>query len=109
MSKPIRNTLCVAALGMGISLGYFASATAPGDGEEPPPPPPPKLNDCSPGFWKNHTEYWAMQYCGSEACVADVLENLTSQGKGSDALRHDQAAALNAWADGYYKAKICTD
>ena len=108
MSKLIRNTLCVAALGMGISLGYFASATAPGDGEEPPPPPP-KLNDCSPGFWKNHTEYWAMQYCGSEACVADVLENLTSQGKGSDALRHDQAAALNAWADGYYKAKICTD
>lgn len=107
MSKVIRNTLCVAALGIGVSLGYFAFAKAPG--EEPPPPPPPSLNECSPGFWKNHTEYWATQYCGSDACVSDVLENLTSRGKGSDALRHDQAAALNSWADSYYRAKICTD
>ena len=23
-----------------------------------PPPPPPCSADCSPGFWKNHTEIW---------------------------------------------------
>lgn len=107
MQKLIRNTLCVAALGMG--LWQLASAGAPGDGEEPPPPPPPKLNDCSPGFWKNHTEYWVTQYCGSDDCVADALADLTSRGKGSDELRHDRAADLNAFADTYYTAKICTD
>jgi hypothetical protein len=41
--------------------------------------------------------------------VLDVLEELTSQGPGSDARRHDQAADLNAWADGYYKSQICPD
>ncbi|HEY0680867.1 MAG TPA: hypothetical protein VGD45_00910 [Steroidobacter sp.] len=95
MSKLIRNTLCVAALGTGLSLAYFAFATAPGDGEEPPPP---TLNDCSPGFWKTHTEIWF----GTDACGAacdDLLSDLASRGPGSDAQRHDAAATLNAWAD----------
>jgi hypothetical protein len=107
MSGMIKKMLCVATIGAGVSLAYLASATAPGDGE--PPPPPPTLNECSPGFWKNHPEYWATQYCGSEQCVADVLEELTSRGPGSDARRHDQASDLNTWADGYYKMQICTD
>jgi hypothetical protein len=107
MSGFIKKTLCVATIGMGVSLAYLASATAPDDGE--PPPPPPSLNECSPGFWKNHPEYWATQYCGSEQCVADVLEELTSKGTGSDARRHDQASDLNTWADGYYKSQICTE
>jgi hypothetical protein len=106
MSKFLKKTLCVAALGAGMSVGYLAWATAPDDGGEPPPPP---VNDCSPGFWKNHQEYWAIQYCGSDACVSDVLEELTSQGPGSDARRHNQASALNAWAATYYPSKICTD
>jgi hypothetical protein len=106
MSGMFKKMLCVASVGIGLSLAYFASATAPDDGGEPPPPP---LNDCSPGFWKNHQEYWATQYCGSAECVADVLEELTSQGPGSDARRHNQAADLNAWADTYYKSLICTD
>lgn len=95
MSKLIRNTLCVAALGMGVA--YFASATAPDDGEEPPPPPP-TLNNCSPGFWKTHTEIWF----GTDACGAScdlVLAELVSRGPGSDERRHNAAATLNAWAD----------
>jgi hypothetical protein len=107
MSGMIKKMLCIATIGAGVSLAYLASATAPDDGE--PPPPPPTLNECSPGFWKNHPEYWATQYCGSEQCVADVLEELTSKGPGSDARRHDQASDLNTWADGYYKMQICTE
>ena len=107
MSKSLRKTLCVVTLGAGLSLGYLAWAGAPDDGEEPPPKDP--VNDCSPGFWKNHPEYWTAQFCGSaQGCIDAVLANLTSQGKGSDALRHDQAATLNAWADTYYNgALVC--
>ena len=109
MSGIKKTTLCVATICAGLSLAYLASATAPDEGEPPPPPPPPSLNDCSPGFWKNHTELWSTIYCGSEECVADVLEELTSKGPGSDARRHDQASDLNTWADGYYEAQICTE
>ncbi|NIV39727.1 MAG: hypothetical protein GWN58_63075, partial [Anaerolineae bacterium] len=28
----------------------------------PPPPPPEEPADCSPGFWKNHTELWWADY-----------------------------------------------
>jgi hypothetical protein len=104
MSGMIKKTLCVAGVGIGLSLTYFASATAPGDGEPPPPPP---LNDCSPGFWKNHPEIWSTTYCGSAECVADVLEELTSQGPGSDARRHNQAADLNEWADTTLQYLVC--
>ena len=99
----IRNVLITMA-----AIAVAASAFALPPGEEPPPPPP-KLNDCSPGFWKNHQEYWAGQYCGSEACVADVLGELTSKGKGSGDIRQNAADELNSWADGYYGALICTD
>jgi hypothetical protein len=104
MSGMIKKTLCAASVGIGLSLAYFASATAPDDGE---PPPPPALNDCSPGFWKNHPEIWATLYCNSETCVADVLEELTSRGPGSDARRHDQADDLNEWADRELQYLVC--
>jgi len=71
------------------------------------------VNDCSPGYWKNHEEMWALpgQYCGMlpDVCVADIMADLTSRGPGSDALRHDAAANLNAWADMVYGELICTD
>lgn len=104
MSGMIKKTLCAASVGIGLSLAYFASATAPDDGEPPPPPP---LNDCSPGFWKNHPEIWATLYCASQECVDDVLEELTSQGPGSDARRHDQADDLNEWADRELQYLVC--
>jgi hypothetical protein len=111
MNKLLKNALLAAALSAGLSLGYFASATAPGDGEEPPPPPPPppSYNECSPGFWKNHQEYWATQFCADAACVNLVLEELTSKGPGSGERRHVTAGALNSWADGYYGGQICTE
>lgn len=106
MSGMIKKMLCVATIGAGVSLAYLASATAPGDGEPPPPP----VNDCTPGFWKNHTELWATYYCGSEQCVLDALEDLTARGPGSDAIRHGRAADLNAWADDYFEGMlVCPD
>jgi hypothetical protein len=93
--------LLITAAAMGIAATAWAI--------DEPPPPPPELNDCSPGFWKNHQEYWATQYCGSNACVSDVMADLTSRGPGSGDLRHRMAGRLNSWADDYYGAQICTD
>ena len=110
MKKVLKNALLATAVSAGLSFAFFASATAPGDGEEPPPPPPPpppSLNECSPGFWKNHQEFWSTQFCANAACVNYVMGELTSQGKGSDQRRHSTAAALNSWADTYYGSLIC--
>ncbi len=101
----IRKLLIVAA-------AMTASGTAfawPDEPPPPPPPPPPELNDCSPGFWKNHQEYWATQFCADSACVNFVMGELTSQGPGSGDRRHNMAGTLNSWADTYYGALICTD
>ena len=87
------------------ALAASALALPPGD----PPPEPPKLNDCSPGFWKNHPEYWAEgQFCADDACVKMVMDDLKAKGKGSGDTRHEMADVLNAWADGVY-GLICTD
>ena len=77
---------------------------------EEPPPEPPQLNDCSPGFWKNHQEYWAEpgQFCDDAVCVEMVMDALTAKGKGSGDTRHEMAYWLNRWADGEY-GLICTD
>lgn len=97
--------LLIGAAGVAVA----ASAMAwPGD-PPPPPPPPPELNDCSPGFWKNHQEYWTTQFCASTACVDFFMGELTSKGPGSGDRRHAAASALNSWADGYYQALVCTD
>jgi rhodanese-related sulfurtransferase len=101
-----------ALLATGLAFAGIALALAPGDGEEPPPPPPPPppvLNECSPGFWKNHPEYWATQYCASSACVDAVMAELTSKGPGSGERRHVAAGNLNSWADTYYGAAVCTE
>jgi hypothetical protein len=55
-------------------------------------PPPPCEADCSPGFWKNHTEIWE-----GETDFANMLAIL--QAKGNDPLfqyRFDVADYLNA-------------
>jgi hypothetical protein len=38
-----------------------------------------------------------------------MLRDLTSKGPGSGELRHNVASNLNTWADGYYRAQVCTD
>lgn len=57
----------------------------------PPPPPPPEPTDCSPGFWKNHTELWWGLVGDPDAVLAD----LKARGHGSGDIRHDAAAMLN--------------
>lgn len=102
----IRNALIAIAA---LTVAGSALALPPGEPPPPPPPPPPQLNDCSPGFWKNHEEYWAYgQFCTAEECVTDVMERLTAKGKGSGDTRYEMASILNAWADGYY-GQICFD
>lgn len=92
-----------------VALAVSTTAWTWPDEPPPPPPPPPEINDCSPGFWKNHTEYWATQYCADSACVNFILGELTSKGPGSGDRRQNAADALNSWADGYYGGLVCTD
>ena len=98
--------LLIALAGMVVTTGAFAWPTEPPP--PPPPPPPPELNYCSPGFWKNHQEYWTAQFCSSSmTCVGVVMTELTSRGPGSGDRRDTMTSILNSWADGYYRAVIC--
>ena len=97
--------LLLAAAGLVVAASAFAWPGEPPP--PPPPPPPPELNDCSPGFWKNHQEYWATQFCGGSECVAYVMGELTFRGPGERRLA--MAVALNSWADSYYRTQVCTD
>jgi hypothetical protein len=45
---------------------------------------------CSPGFWKNHTEVWPVQYS------QDLMNKLKARGHGSNILRHEVADMLNS-------------
>ncbi len=58
--------------------------------------PPPGGDECSPGYWKNHTEVWVGIYCAGMDCV-DLLEDLNTKGGGGE--RHAAAAFLNAAAE----------
>ena len=51
-----KNLLAVLVLAVMLSLVLTVAVAA--DCPCPPPPPPPCAADCSPGFWKNHTELW---------------------------------------------------
>jgi hypothetical protein len=91
------------------AIAVASSAFAwPGEPPPPPPPPPPELNDCSPGFWKNHQELWVGIACTGTICDG-ILADLKSRGKGSGELRHAAADDLNSWADGAIGYKVCMD
>jgi hypothetical protein len=61
---------------------------------DPPPPCPPPA-DCSPGFWKNHTELWFGDY--DPVVAQSMLDALRAKGN-SDLrpLRQPTADMLNA-------------
>ncbi|MBM9604970.1 hypothetical protein [Desulfopila inferna] len=64
------------ALIVAVLLVYSVNVTAP-PAPDPPPPPPPPANECTPGYWKNHTEVWFGEQCGgdtfSDAVLLDML------------------------------------
>ena len=67
-----------------------------------PPPPKDVTADCSPGFYKNHTDTWDDGIC----CTGDALTSgtacnvifnqLNAQGPGSGAIRGTATDFLNA-------------
>jgi hypothetical protein len=63
----------------------------------PKPPPPPKKEECSPGFFKNHPEFWFGLGCGDAAGLTDqqLLTMLEAKGPGSGAVRDAAATILN--------------
>jgi hypothetical protein len=54
--------------------------------------------DCSPGYFKNHTEEWFGYDCCEPLGLTDeeCLEELKAKGPGSEIRRRAAAAALNA-------------
>ena len=73
-------------------------------GTTPPPPPPVEL-DCSPGFYKNHTELWwfdSSTPCCEGPDVCNMLESmLRARGPGSGAVRAWAAGDLNECFEEY--------
>ena len=77
-----------------------------------------EYNACTPGFWKNHVEffYGSGLFCETAVCRDAFLAQLEPQlqdksmsGEDRALQRASAAAVLNAWADGYYGYEICAD
>jgi hypothetical protein len=74
-------------------------------------------NACTPGFWKNHVDYWygSGLFCEGQTCLDNMLKQLMpqlqekQQGPANGLERAAAAAVLNAWADEYYRYEICND
>jgi len=71
------------------------AASAPECQKTPPPPPP--GTGCSPGFYKNHTEFWInnTSCCTGSACQA-LLNALNCRGSDASCGRSAAAATLDA-------------
>jgi hypothetical protein len=80
---------------------------APACGTPPPPPPPPVTADCSPGFYKNHPETWC-DACFAGVGCAQIVEELSSKGAGSAAIRDAAKASIDA-CFGTAAASPCVD
>ena len=65
----------------------------------PPPPPPPCPAECSPGFWKNHTELWESDYPNADYPMNPDWMLAALRAKGNSDLRpfrQEVADELNA-------------
>ena len=69
---------------------------------------PPGGDDCSPGYWKNHTEEWFGIYCVGTDCD-DLLADLDARGRGSGDVRDAAAAFLNGAAEAATGTTPCTE
>ena len=77
------------------SFGFVALA-------QKPAPDPPKCDPakekcgCSPGFYKNHLDFWQGQGCGGSISDETLLEALTCRGSDASCGRSAAAAILDA-------------
>ena len=83
-------TLCLTL----ASFGFVALAQK----EDPPKcdPKTEKCTPCSPGFFKNHLDFWQGLGCGGETTDAELLEALECRGSDASCGRSAAAAILNA-------------
>ena len=86
-----KNAFIISIISFCLIMGTFNLGFA---GDKPPPPPKGGGN-CSPGFWKNHTELWFDVCCYGAECQL-LEDNLRARGPGSHFLRDGAAAFLNS-------------
>jgi len=84
----------------GLSQGALAQACDPKD---PKCVPPKDGVDCSPGYWKNHTDLWFGRCCTGDDCQ-DLLDDLRL--RGGDPARAAADAELTAC---FGDSQPCTD
>jgi hypothetical protein len=93
----MRKTFLFVAVLAGMVFGLSGSALAQKCDPKDPKCEPPKEGDCSPGFYKNHTDFWFGIYCDdSTSECSDLLAALTCKGADATCGRSAAAAHLNA-------------
>jgi hypothetical protein len=75
------------------SFGFVALAQK---GEPPKCDPAKEKCGCSPGFYKNHLDFWQGQSCGGSISDETLLEALTCRGSDASCGRSAAAAILDA-------------
>ena len=87
--------MMVAIAVLGMAMG--ASVSLADKHKNPPKDPPPKGSECSPGYFKNHTNVWFGTCCDdSTAQCDDLLVALRARGSTGAALRGTAQDELNA-------------
>jgi hypothetical protein len=90
----MNKRLIVILIAISIFTLVFAMAPIP---PPPPPPPPPPTYDCSPGYWKNHTENWGPNYDPGDPYNGSMtLLDALQGGKHTRVSRFEVAGLLNS-------------
>ena len=92
----ITKSLLSAMVPATLALALMAGPALAGDKKEPPPKK--EVTDCSPGFWKNHTDVWFGVCCDDNPTPQcdDLLTALSARGPGGAAIREAAQRFLNA-------------
>jgi hypothetical protein len=97
MNRPARKSPVLAILGFSLTVAAGSANAQVCNPKDPKcEPPPPKTGDCSPGFYKNHIDFWWGIYCDIDSGqCSDLLTDLTCKGSDATCGRSDAAAYLN--------------
>lgn len=93
----IRKSSMISAVVFCLTLSTGSAFAQTCDPKDPKcEPPPEEKGDCSPGYYKNHIDYWWGIYCdATNGQCADLLTKLTCKGSDASCERSDAAAYLN--------------
>lgn len=98
MNGLVRTSLLAAAMSIGLSVVAGPAFAQTCDPKDPKCVPPPKSGTpCSPGFYKNHIDFWWQIYCNdvNAPTCSQLLTALTCKGADETCGRSAAASYLN--------------